>query len=972
MRRVAGLVLLAFSLCSAQSVTFDKSFLGDKAYQVVQTNDGGYIFAADLDQELKIVKTDPSGYIVWQRTFGGTYGYRRHFPILELDDGYFITTTIIENENSDAILFRLDLNGNILWSKRYGEPLINENGLKTIRAALNSYWLLYNIPSANPSFNKAGIIKIDEEGNIIWEKEYFLETTVLEQKPAYQLIKVKNNFFALAGNDEIIRLTENGDSVWFVRPSIYSSQNTISSTVSEDSNLVVYAYNKLCKIGDDGSILWQKSFNNVGLQIENIGFGKYGLLLKTSWSNSVFVKLEADTNIISMDTLGRLAYHFIQTEDKGFVFAGIAFRSFRGIVLLKTDSTINYIAINFNKLFSYFTGAPENSTLFIFKEYILGWYSKGVDRVNIDYSTNAGDSWINIETNLPADTSIDWIVPPTPTDQGYIRISDASDPSIFDRSDPMLSFIYYQNLDTIVANEIMMWVGNNGMGSHNPITDRDGFYWPGGSEAAKSAIFSDGLVWGGKVDGEIRVNGDVYRYGLKPGRILPDGKADNPLSTKSKIFKIRKNWELLPESTEKQRLKYDYQNWPAELGAPWVDVNEDGIYTPGFDKPKVIGDETLWFVSNDLDTAATRYTYGSDPIGLEVQTTVFGFQREDLKDVVFKKYKVTNKSSTTIEDMYFTYWADDDLGDAGDDYEGFDSTLNMGYVYNADNFDGSGSLYGYGSPPPAVAHMLVQGPIVQASQTDSARYGDAWIKGFKNLKMTSSGMMLKHGHGGDYPSQPREGVYEGTLQWYNDMQGLNWNGNPIINPITGEQTIWPLTGDPVTGTGWYGWPANPGDRRYHVPTGPFNMEPADTQEICIAIFMALGIDNINSITELRNLAGYVQEFYDSELIEILNTKETIAPIGYQLFQNYPNPFNAKTIIKYEVPENSIVDIRIYDILGREVKTLVNNEQKVRWKYQVEFDGGAFASGVYFYRIKADPSSSSGQAFIETKKMVLLK
>ncbi len=173
------------------------------------------------------------------------------------------------------------------------------------------------------------------------------------------------------------------------------------------------------------------------------------------------------------------------------------------------------------------------------------------------------------------------------------------------------------------------------------------------------------------------------------------------------------------------------------------------------------------------------------------------------------------------------------------------------------------------------------------------------------------------------------------------------------------------------GEGWPGGPP-PGDRRYHVPTGPFNMEPGDTQEVCIAIFMALGTDNINSITELRDLAAHIQEFYNTELVEILNTKETIAPIGYQLFQNYPNPFNAKTIIKYEVPENSIVDIRIYDILGREVKTLVNNEQKVRWKYKVEFDGSALASGVYFYRIKADPSSGSGQAFIETKKMVLLK
>ena len=84
-----------------------------------------------------------------------------------------------------------------------------------------------------------------------------------------------------------------------------------------------------------------------------------------------------------------------------------------------------------------------------------------------------------------------------------------------------------------------------------------------------------------------------------------------------------------------------------------------------------------------------------------------------------------------------------------------------------------------------------------------------------------------------------------------------------------------------------------------------------------------------------------------------------------LYQNYPNPFNPKTTIEYEVPEKSFVTIKIYDILGREVQTLVNNEEKVRWRYKVTFDASTLASGVYFYRIQAG-------SFVETKKMVVLK
>ncbi len=85
---------------------------------------------------------------------------------------------------------------------------------------------------------------------------------------------------------------------------------------------------------------------------------------------------------------------------------------------------------------------------------------------------------------------------------------------------------------------------------------------------------------------------------------------------------------------------------------------------------------------------------------------------------------------------------------------------------------------------------------------------------------------------------------------------------------------------------------------------------------------------------------------------------------YKLEQNYPNPFNPSTIINYEVPKSGLVIIKIYDVLGSEVKTLVN-EVKNQGSYKVKFDGSNLASGLYFYRI------TSGN-FSETKKMLLMK
>ena len=85
---------------------------------------------------------------------------------------------------------------------------------------------------------------------------------------------------------------------------------------------------------------------------------------------------------------------------------------------------------------------------------------------------------------------------------------------------------------------------------------------------------------------------------------------------------------------------------------------------------------------------------------------------------------------------------------------------------------------------------------------------------------------------------------------------------------------------------------------------------------------------------------------------------------YSFAQNYPNPFNPSTTIKYSIPQTSQVQIKIFDILGNEIKTLLN-EEKTAGIYQIEFDGSNIQSGIYFYRI------FTGK-FTETKKMVLMK
>ncbi len=116
-------------------------------------------------------------------------------------------------------------------------------------------------------------------------------------------------------------------------------------------------------------------------------------------------------------------------------------------------------------------------------------------------------------------------------------------------------------------------------------------------------------------------------------------------------------------------------------------------------------------------------------------------------------------------------------------------------------------------------------------------------------------------------------------------------------------------------------------------------------------------------------------FEYSNIVEV----ELTLPIEFSLEQNYPNPFNPYTKIKYTIPnvtlsgvEGSRVALKVYDVLGNEIATLVN-EEKQPGNYEVNFDASKFSSGVYFYELRVeDPSTSSGKDFVETKKMILIR
>jgi hypothetical protein len=550
--------------------------------------------------------------------------------------------------------------------------------------------------------------------------------------------------------------------------------------------------------------------------------------------------------------------------------------------------------------------------------------------------------------------------------------------------EPIRAYLNLNNISTVFKND--------GISDINVGQDASGFVYPFGS--GKTAIYESGLIWGVKISGDsqVRVGGSAYRSGLQGGKIISTGVAEDPEAAHVRIYRVRPDVysggpvvdlsreaidEVKSEAEIRTQYELDWTEWRANDGAPFNDVDSNGIYDPTIDIPGVPGAvQTIWFVANDLDSSKTQYLYGTDPIGIEYQATYWEYKDSlPFDNLFFRKYKLINKSLETFDSMYISMWSDPDIGDSGDDYVGCDTILNTGFGYN-----GLASDLIYGTTPPSVGFDLIRGPLVPGNPGEDRNrngiddYYDTGFTenneiryGFINLPMTAFYYFINTD---PFITDPPQGTSVGADRFYNFMQGkIGITGEYFVNPVTGLPTPFALSGDPVGGTGWVdGIQQAPGDRRLGLSTGPIQLAPGDTQVVVIAEIAAgaqNGIDRLSAVSLFKYYSQLAQEFYDSTFpIPVSANDEVQLPIKFELFQNYPNPFNPSTTIQYEIPELSLVTLKVYDVLGNEITTLVN-EEKPAGNYEVEFDGNGLTSGIYFFRLQAG-------SFVETKKMLLIK
>ncbi|NNE71164.1 MAG: hypothetical protein HKN29_12480, partial [Rhodothermales bacterium] len=239
------------------------------------------------------------------------------------------------------------------------------------------------------------------------------------------------------------------------------------------------------------------------------------------------------------------------------------------------------------------------------------------------------------------------------------------------------------------------------------------------SEGNASPLFGGSIIVGGLVDDSIRVAGSRYaarEFWPGPVQHMPsDTLACDPYD---RIFEITRS-DI--EELNRDVLSPNVAEWPWQWGAPVVDGdgNPDNYAPLQGDRPALRGDQMLWWVMNDA--AGEHLSSKGGPIGLEIRASAYAFDTAgDLDHATF--FDLELRTDVDVEDAYLGIWMDGDLGDFADDFLGSDSLLHLGYIYNADETDGSGG-FGYGSPPPAVGTVFIKGPDGSGNGLDDDRDG---------------------------------------------------------------------------------------------------------------------------------------------------------------------------------------------------------------------------------------------------------
>jgi len=489
-----------------------------------------------------------------------------------------------------------------------------------------------------------------------------------------------------------------------------------------------------------------------------------------------------------------------------------------------------------------------------------------------------------------------------------------------------------------------------------------------------STIYSAGLWLGGMdINGQLHLAGQMFGV----GKDYYPGPVSTPSFYSTSHVEYNYVWKVTKAEIDEFILWYDCGqtpgctqnssyvipdviiNWPgtgenwngqSQYIAPFIDVNQNGIYNPlDGDYPCIKGDMALFTVFND-DGVHTET--GGDRLGMEIRALHYGYNSSDsaLANTIFSEYTIINYSTTIYSDFYIGMWEDMDVGCSEDDYVGCDVERNLAYTFNADSVDNDGcnGAAAYLNNPPAQGLVILRGPsqdndgvanqigIGQSEVINGCGYGDN-ISDNERLGM---GVFA-------YFDRLLAGTIFGApilpFDFYNYMQGIWMDGTHFTYGGDGHggaidaNYMYPDASDANYYFGTNGTLVSPwselgevnvkGDRRLLASMGTITFAPFEVKQFTIAHISALDYVDSSTTASLDLLKSYtddIHDFYacdttgmygmcDGQIVSVNNPNS----VEINNVSLYPNPTSS---LLYFKSDSQIEMIKVYNLLGKVILT----------------------------------------------------
>lgn len=475
-----------------------------------------------------------------------------------------------------------------------------------------------------------------------------------------------------------------------------------------------------------------------------------------------------------------------------------------------------------------------------------------------------------------------------------------------------------------------------------------------------NAVFA-GSLWFGGVDemGTLRVAAATYRQANGSSSnstdFYPGPALENPEDQEALCASYDRFWKvnrsdiesfqsafLNGEISEISDVPASLSDWPGRNSpyfnflfgdqgeAPFVDVNDDGIYDPlDGDYPDVPGDQAVWWIYNDQKTHEQT---GSVPMGIQVGVTAYAYTQEPLQYTTFYKYNLLNASSINYQDFFIGQWLDIDLGCFENDYVGCSPEENLAYAYNGKS-EAETCPNGYGEDLPIVAWKIMEGPLDDQGQE----------LGMHSFRYYGSDFTVQGN-----PQEPNHYYYYLKGTWLDDVP-MTYGGNGYGGT---EETLFMFPSNPSESGAEY-WSecsieTDPYDRKFLASMGPFALPANATKSFTFAIIWSNDNQDLcPDITGFAADANEIKDLHEQILAEMASgiSEENDASINLKF---YPNPMEDQITFNWSSSNFRADVLSIHSLDGKLQRMLEITDQN-----QLVLPRGNLTAGIYVYALQGE-------------------